>query len=276
MPNLSRSRTGQAPAEGREARRTAKSDLYYIEVLGKSLAILDVFVKAGKPRLTLQEISSLTGLNKNTVFRILYTLAEHGYIVKCKWDYELGAKLYELSHAKLRGQDLQAVTGPYMDALRLRFRETINLGVLEGGEIRYVDVRESPERIRLAERIGGADYVHCTALGKCHMAWMPFEDVRTLLRERGMPRRTPATITTIAAMKKELELVRRQGYAVDREESMSGAFCVAAPVLDANCGPIAALSISGPTMRFNEQVLPDASTALLEAVAEIRARLGYA
>jgi len=254
----------------------AKPDIYYIEVLGKALDILDVFIGAEKQRLSLQEISALTGLNKNTVFRVLYTLGKHGYIVKRDRDYELGSKLAELGHARMRPQDLLPLAGPYMDALRARFRETINLGVLDGGQIRYVDVRESPERFRLAERIGGSDYLHCTALGKCHMAWLPWEQVSALLKEQGMERRTPATITTPAAMKEELETVRRQGYAVDREESMAGAFCVAAPILDAQCAPVAALSISGPTTRFNEAALPDASRALLDAAEEIRARLGYA
>ena len=254
----------------------AKTNIYYIEVLGKALEILDTLGKAEKARLSLQEISLATGLNKNTVFRALYTLGEHGYIIKSKHDYELGSKLVDLGHAKLRRQDLLAVTGPYLDALRARFRETVNLGVLDGGQIRYVDVRESPERFRLAERIGGSDYLHGTALGKSHLAWMPFEEVKRLLKEQGMPPLTPATITSVAAFKAELTEVRAQGYAVDREESMAGAFCVAVPILDAQSAPVAALSISGPTTRFGEAELPDAARALADAAAEIRARLGYA
>ena len=254
----------------------AKTDIYYIEVLGKALDILDVFAKAEKPRLSLQEISQETELNKNTVFRVLYTLAKHGYVVKRKHDYELGPKLVDLSRARLQQRDLLAVTGGYMDALRTRFRETVNLGVLHGGQVRYVDVRESPERFRLAERIGASDFLHSTALGKCHMAWMPFEEVKRLLKAQGMQRLTPATITTLAAMKEDLAATRSQGYALDREESMAGAFCVAVPILDGKCAPVAALSISGPTTRFNEAALPEASRALLEAAAEIRARLGYA
>ena len=177
----------------------AKTDIYYIEVLGKALDILDVFAKAEKPRLSLQEISQETELNKN--------------------------------------------------ALRTRFRETGNLGGRHGGQVRYVDVRESPERFRLAERIGASDFLHSTALGKCHMAWMPFEEVKRLLKAQGMQRLTPATITTLAAMKEDLAATRSQGYALDREESMAGAFCVAVPILDGKCAPVAALSISGPTTR---------------------------
>lgn len=252
-----------------------KPDIYYIEVLGKALDILDVFMVVDRPALSLQEISTLSKLNKNTVFRVLYTLAEHGYVVKRGTDYELGPKVLDLGNSKLRRRDLLAVTGPHMDALRDRFRETVNLGVLDSGQVRYVDVRESPERFRLAERIGASDMVHCTALGKCHLAYMPFEEASRLLRHYGMPLLTPRTITTLPAMKKELERVRAQGYAVDDEESMAGAYCVGVPVLDSNCTPVAALSVSGPTTRFNAARLPEATEALLTAAASIRSELGY-
>ena len=91
-----------------------------------------------------------------------------------------------------------------------------------------------------------------------------------------MPGLTPATITTLTAMKTELNLVRQRGYAVDREESTPGAFCVAVPILDARCAPVAAVSVSGPTTRFGEEDLPAVSQALLQAAAEVRVRLGYA
>jgi IclR family transcriptional regulator, KDG regulon repressor len=250
-----------------------KTDIYYIEVLGKALDILDVFGQAEEERLSLQEISVRTRLNKNTVFRILYTLGEHGYIHKENHSYQLGAKLVDLGNVKFRRRDLLAVASPYLDALRDQSGETVNLGVLDGASIRYVDVRESPERIRLAERIGGSDFLHSTALGKAHLAYLPAEEVRSLLKQHGMPRQTEHTFTTINAIKKELETVRANGYALDREESMLGAFCVAAPILNSGESPIAAISISGPTIRFNEENLPEVKDALLKAVAEIQARL---
>jgi IclR family transcriptional regulator, KDG regulon repressor len=252
---------------------TRNSDIYYIEVLGKALDILDVFGQSEEQRLSLQEISVRTRLNKNTVFRILYTLGEHGYIHKENQTYQLGAKLFDLGNVKFRRRDLLAVAGPYLDDLRDQSGETVNLGVLDGGSIRYVDVRESPERFRLAERIGGSDFLHSTALGKAHLAYLPGEEVRRLMKEHGMPRQTERTITTINALKKELETVRTNGYALDREESMPGAFCVAAPILNSSETPVAAISISGPTIRFNEENLPEMKDALLKAVAEIQAKL---
>jgi DNA-binding IclR family transcriptional regulator len=256
-------------------REMAKPDIYYIAVLGKALNILDAFVELPEPWLSLQELSRRTKLNKNAVFRVLYTLAEHGYVCKRGHLYELGPKVLDLGDAKLRRKDFLAVTGPVMEALRDRFRETVNLAMLDDAQIRYVDVRESPERFRLAERIGGSDFLHCTALGKCLLAWTPAEDVRRLLKRQGMPRQTECTITTLAAFEAELERVRKEGYAVDRAESMAGAFCVAVPILDRQQAPVAALSIAGPSTRFNENRLAEASRALLGAAAEIRARLGH-
>ncbi len=239
------------------------------------MGTLDAFVNASKPQLSLQDLTKLTGLNKNTLFRVLYTLAEHGYIVKRGVEYELGPRLHDLSNVKLRPKDLLAVTGPHMNALRDRFGETVNLGVLDGGQIRYVDVRESASRFRLAERIGGSDYLHCTSLGKSYLAFLPGEEVKRLIEAQGMPQLTGTTITTMRGLTAELDRVRKQGYAVDREESMPGAFCVGVPILNSGCAPVAALSIAGPNTRFNEALLPEVSRALLEAAADIRARLGY-
>jgi len=252
-----------------------KSDIYYIEVLGKTLDILDVFGQSDRSQLSLQDISSVTKLNKNTVFRILYTLTEHGYILKENHSYRLGPKLADLSDVRLHRRDLLSVASPYLDALRDQFGETVNLGVLDNGSIRYVDVRESRARIRLAERVGGSDPLHSTALGKAHLAYLTAEEVRTLVKQTGMPKHTRRTLTTLSSLKAELETVRQQGYAVDREESMMGAFCVAVPVLNSQQLPVAAISISGPTIRFDESNLPSASQALLKSAKEIQKKLGH-
>ncbi|HZT31710.1 MAG TPA: IclR family transcriptional regulator [Bryobacteraceae bacterium] len=250
-----------------------KRDVYYIEVVGRALDVLEVFVHEQKAQLTLKEIATRLKQNTNTVFRLLYTLAQHGYIIKSNKKYELGSKLLDLTNAKLRHTDLIAIAGPHMEALRERFRETVNLGILAEGQIRYIDVRQSLERFRLAETVGGTDPLHCTALGKAHLAYLPLPEVRRLMREYGMARWTPHTITTLTALKPELERIREQGYAVDREESMLGAFCVAAPILDAEERPVAAMSIAGPLVRFHEAHLKQAAEALREAAAAVEEKL---
>jgi IclR family transcriptional regulator, acetate operon repressor len=253
----------------------ARKDIYYIEVVGKVLDVLEVFARVSKRQLSLQEISQQLRMNKNAVFRILYTLAEHGYVVKENHKYELGPKLIELGNARLRHTDLLAAAAPVLDALRNRFGETLNLGVLDEDIIRYVGVWESRDRFRLAERVGACDMLHCTALGKAYLSWLPFEEVRRLLRSRGLPAQTPHTITSLQALKAELEATRKRGYALDREESVLGAACVACAVLNpAGTQPESVISLSGPLTRLDVQRLHQIGEALQRAASEIRAKLG--
>lgn len=256
-----------------ETKKSAGRDVYYIEVVGRALDVLEVFVHEQKPQLSLKEIADRLDQSMNTVFRLLYTLAEHGYVVKNNKKYELGSKLLDLSRAKMRHTDIVAVARPYMDELRERFRETVNLGVMMDGKIRYVEVRESLERFRLVEQVGGTDPLHCTALGKAHLAYLPFEEARDLLRTYGMPRATEHTLTTLSALKADLEKTRARGYAIDDQESMLGGFCVAIPILNESGRPIAAMSIAAPYVRFNQSHVATVSTALHEAISSIEDKL---
>lgn len=255
---------------------TPNSDIYYIEVVGKALHVLNVFAETPNSQLSLPEVCNPLHLNRNSVFRILYTLTEHGYLLKENSKYRLGPKLIRLSDFRPRYADLIGVAYPYLDGLREQFGETVNLGVLEGGQILYIDVRESQHKFRLAERVGGRDPLHSTALGKAHLAYLTTQEVRDLMRRHEMPRFTDYTLTSLSALKADLQSTRERGYAVDRQESLVDAYCVAVAILDSARRPIAAISISGPIARFNEQHLSSVSRALLEACATMQSRLGSA
>ena len=109
-------------------------DVYYIEVVGRALDVLEVFAQEQKSQLSLKEIADRVNQSMNTVFRLLYTLAAHGFIVKTNKQYELGSKLLDLTRAKMRHTDVVALARPHMDALLGRFRETVNLGVIMDGK----------------------------------------------------------------------------------------------------------------------------------------------
>lgn len=252
---------------------SSKTDIYYIEVLGKTLNILDVFAQAKKATLSLQEISVASELNKNTVFRILYTLANHEYITKENHLYRLGPKVANLGNSQRYEQGLVTTVGPYLTALRDTFGETANLGILNRGSVCYIDVRESTNPFRLAERVGGIDPLHSTALGKAQLAFLPQEEVRLLMKECRMKKYTPHTVTSVGALLAELKQIRDQGYAIDNQESVLGAFCVAVPILNSLQYPVAAISIAGPLIRFNESQLPKVSSALCKAASEIQSRI---
>ena len=252
-----------------------KADVYYIEVIGKTLDVLEAFAQVPQRQLSLQEISLQLSLNKNAVFRILYSLAQHGYVVKENQKYELGPKLVELSNARLRHTDLLSVTAPLLYSLRDQFGETVNLGVLDKNEIRYIGVWESYDRFRLAERVGAADMLHCSALGKAYLAWLPPDEVRMLLGTRRLPAQTKNTITTLVALKSNLEAIRKRGYALDNEESTLGACCIASAILNPEqTRPVAAFSISGPIVRLNQERVAEIGKALKTAAMEIQRKLG--
>lgn len=252
-----------------------KEDVYYIELIGKTLAVLEAFVHSPQRQLSLGEISQQLRMNKNAVFRILYSLAEHGYVIKDNRKYELGPKLVELSNARMRHIDLLSVAGPILQVLRDQFDETVNLGEMDSGQIRYIGVWESHDRLRLAEKVGATDMLHCSALGKAYLAYLPAEEVRTLLGTKRLPAPTKNTITSLAALRAELETVRKQGYAVDDEESTIGAYCVACVILDARgTRPIASASVSGPVVRMGPSRVAEVGAALKEAVSEIQRELG--
>lgn len=253
----------------------SKEDIYYIELVGKTLDVLETFVRSPQRQLSLRDISHQLQLNKNVVFRILYSLAEHRYVIKDNQKYELGSKLLELGNARLRHNDLLSVATPALQALRDHYGETVNLGILDGDQIRYVGVWESRDRLRLAEKVGATDMLHCSALGKVFLAFLPAAEVRSLIGTKRLPALTPRTITSPLALKTELETIHKRKYAIDAEESMIGASCVACAILDPVQGrPIASFSMSGPTVRMTSERIHEIARALRSTAAELQEKLG--
>ncbi len=252
-----------------------KKNVYYIELVGKTLDVLETFVASSKPQLSLRDISHQLDLNKNAVFRILYSLAEHGYVVKDNQKYELGSKLLELGNARLRHDDLLSVATPALQALRDHYGETVNLGILDDHRIRYIGVWESRDRLRLAEKVGATDMLHCSALGKAFLAYLSPAEVRNLIGSKRLPARTPRTITSPRALNAELESIRKRSYAIDAEESMLGASCVACAILDpAQGSPLASFSMSGPTVRMTPERIIEIARALRFTAQELQQKLG--
>src|SRR5207302_20682 len=124
-----------------------------------------------------------------------------------------------------------------------------NLGVLDGGEVLHLVAVEPERPLRYHTRVGARELAHCTGLGKVLLADLPPPDLQRIMRV-GLARRTPATLTDQDASLRELEQVRRQGYAEDHEEAEVGLRCLAAPVRDSSGQTVAAISISGPAVEF--------------------------
>jgi IclR family acetate operon transcriptional repressor len=233
---------------------TTKEMVHMVKSVEKTFGILEYLAEHQEPA-SLGEISESMSTNKSTVRRFMLSLKKLGYI-----DQDPDSRLYKLSpKITLLGRGIQeditltSLAAPYMDNLAHVTGETVNLGFIEGAEVYYIDKRESPHRLRLCVEVGGVGPIHATALGKAMLAYLPKEEVDRIFSSGAeLTKLTRYTITTWAEFDRELELIRTEGVSYDREEMIDGLYCVGAPIfLDEDV--IAAVSISTPTTRMNEQ-----------------------
>ena len=189
--------------------------------------------------------------------------------------YKLGLTALHLAHAVLQQLDFRKEAKPSMERLADLTSETVNLSVLDGDEVVYIEKAEGSASLRMLSRIGHRAPVHCTGAGKVLLSEMALDEVRAILRRTGLPRFTPNTIVTFDQYLRELEFVRANGYALDKEECEEGASCVAAPIRDHTGKIVAALSISGPTVRFGQDRLPTLVNYVVDIADDISTKLGF-
>ena len=127
--------------------------------------------------------------------------------------------------------------------------ETVHLAVLDGIEILYVEKIMGHRRVRSPSRVAGRMPLYCTAVGKAILAFSP-PDLLERVIEAGLPPRTPYTIVSPKLLRESVAEVARTGVAFDREESLLGLGCAAAPVFGPHHELVGALSVSGSTTRF--------------------------
>jgi len=249
---------------------------YQVPMIAKTLAILELLGQsAGEMSLT--EIMNSVKVAKASAFRILHTLHSAGYVEKNDGtgNYRLGIKVLQLCHAMDKNTELRNLGLPFLQTLHEQFNESVNLAVLDSGEVLYLATVESTSSLRMARRMGLIlESLHCTALGKAISAYMPWETVESILRLKGMPRRTDETIANRAEFRRELEKIRKKGVAYDEEEFERGAWCVAAPVFDFTGEVVAALSLSAPLSRAAGRQ-EEITRAVKSATQSFSVKLGF-
>jgi DNA-binding IclR family transcriptional regulator len=250
----------------------ASVERYMIPVVRSTFKILAELSKAGS--LGLNEVTQRTGVSKSTVFRVLTTLTQLGYVVRdADRNYYVSHALASLASDLAGDELLRRMALPHMLHLRDEYGETVNLGQLQFDKVSYLEVVPSEFALRLHERPGAAVAVHASALGKAILAFSPSEVVDGLVRGRELQMFTRNTITDPEEFLQELRRVRERGYAMDRGEASTLAICAAAPILDDHGMALAAISISGPASRFNPRKDSPVIEGLLLAASEISRQL---
>lgn len=224
----------------------------------------------------MKQISEQTRLNKSTAYRFLSHLEREGYLVREEHGvYMLGMRLFELASASNHESTLRRVAAPVLrDVLRVT-GETVNLGVLHGFWVVYLEVLESAHEFRMVSRVGARQPIYSTALGKALAAFLPADKSERALESVEFQSFTHHTITNFAQFKEELAKIRERGFAVDNEELFLGVRCISAPVLNSSGEAIAAISVAGPTSRISQSKVPLFGATVRDAAHAISVRIGF-
>lgn len=220
-------------------------------ILIKSFSVLEALANLGQP-IGLAELAAMTALSKPTAHRVLRSLIALGYVAAVGGGaYQLTGKLRQLSLGPT-DRWLASLGDPVLHALRKQTGETINLAVLRYNRILYVSILESEHALRRVPRVQEADPVLCTALGRAIAAYLPENAVKLLLDTQVIERRTPKTIVNPKSLRQLLVDVKKNGYAIERDETDLGVTCIGVPVFWRK-EVVAAISLSAPSARIDTQ-----------------------
>ena len=245
-----------------------------VQSLDRALQLLDIIADADG--LSLADVAKKSDLAPSTVHRILGTLENHGH-VRVDPDtghWLIGVAAFRVGSAFLRSRNLVAMSRAGMRQLMDATGETVNLGIEEDGDVVFVAQIESHAPIRAFFRPGRRTAIHASGIGKALLATMPDEQVAEIFATKKPAAFTPKTITGHKAMQAELATSRARGWALDDEEQTPGMRCVAAPIFNERGETIAAISISGPTVRMSDDRLAELSAAVAGAARRITEESG--
>jgi IclR family transcriptional regulator, pca regulon regulatory protein len=252
----------------------------YSQSLERGLAILGCFTPK-RPVLGIADIADDLGMSRSTTHRYVITLVALGYLEQgASRKYRLGLRVTDLGMSALNSTGLREHAHPYLEELRQRTSYTVNLAVLEGTDILYVDrvrsFRRGQGSIDLDLHIGSRLPAYCTSMGKLLLANLPEPEQRELLTSIKVTKRGPNTITSKKALREELEEVHAAGFAVNDEELAPELYTIAAPVRNEARDVVAAVNLAAHSSMISLEEMVDALGPHLVSTADrISARLGY-
>lgn len=215
------------------------------------------------------ELASELDYPKSSVHNYLSTLQEEGYVVKRDNEYHLGLRFLELGSFARHQRQIYEVARPEITDLAQKTGELANLLVEEQGRGVYIYRESGHQAVKVDSYTGQYVHLHNTALGKAILAYTPREYVDRIIDEHGLPMTTEKTITDRDELYRNLKEIREQGIAFDNEERLRGLRCVAAPILKKNDQVEGAISVAGPTSRFDDERFEEEMPELIQNTANI-------
>ncbi|MGA5561236.1 IclR family transcriptional regulator [Streptomyces platensis] len=240
----------------------------------RAVTVLEILARHGEAAVT--EIAEELGVHKSTAFRLLGVLENRGLVgqEQERGKYYLGAGVLRLAGAAAVRLDISQEGAPVCRQLAAELGETVNIAVLEGDAAVNVTQARGPASVTAQNWLGRRTPLHATSSGKVLLAYQPGA-VREAVLARKLPRLTERTVTSAAALRRELADVVEKGFAVAIEELELGLRAVAAPVRAPDGSVIGAISVSVPAYRLAEERLPEVVKATVSAAGELSRRMGY-
>jgi DNA-binding IclR family transcriptional regulator len=237
--------------------------------VGKALEVLDKVASYGRP-VRFTELLNDSPHPKATLYRLLQTLTNQGMLSfdRERQTYSLGLRLVGLAHSAWKQSSLAPVARPFIDELADSVGETVHLAQMTNGQVLYVDKRNANDPVEMFSQAGKVGPGYCTGVGKAIMAFMDEKTRAQALKQQAYMPFTANTHTSAESLSKELDEIRREGVAFDREEHEPNIICIAAPILSNN-RVVGALSITSTTQRLSLAKLLKFKPALLKTAGDI-------
>lgn len=242
------------------------TEQYQLKALARALDVLECF-EDGETCLNLKEIGARVDLPESSLFRILLTLKSQQYLLQNPdGSYRLPDKLL-FGRLQERAERIRTALRPHLSGLASRFDETASTAYLFGDQVRVLDMLETFQEVRMTNRPGRVLPPHCSSLGKAITAFQAPVLMERMLEVYGLVRRTEHSIVDRRTLMEEYAAVRAHGYAFDRQETVLGGICIAAPVAGADGRVVAAMSVSTPLVRMTPEREAEIRSAVVEAAA---------
>jgi len=253
-----------------------KKPNYDVQSVSRALDILEAF-DPDHPQWGVSALGRELGLHKATTYRLLQTLKSHGLVEQdpATGNYCLGLRLYELGMRVIAPAELVYVARDYLRELTLSVGESASIAVLNGRDAITISKAGGPRAGGVLHSLGQPQPAHTTSNGKVLLAHVPPSRFDVLMEGVTLERYTEHTITGVGRLRAHLAQVRRQGYALDNQETALGMCCAAAPIRDHTGWVIAAIGISGPMTRLDWTRDTDTIQQVVEAANGISRRMGY-
>jgi DNA-binding IclR family transcriptional regulator len=239
----------------------------------KALRVLETLAASDRPR-SVAELAEALELSKSNVYRLLDTLHEADYVsrVNGRNTFELSLKMWHLGAKVTARLDIKTAALPYLSELRDKTQETARLTVLHGHHGVCIEQVETEHPMRVQTPIGGALLLYCSATGKAMLAYQSHAFVEEVAAS--LQAFMPATLPPKEALLAELTQIRKDGFAINRGERVSGVCGVAAPIFNSRGTVTASIGISGPIARLNYRTLRNAGPLVRDVARRLSHDLG--